>query len=204
MSIQHQILDSDSCIMRSPPGDSPSPLARDRHTAMSARPRVTVSDILSTGGAARPVRDGLAACCGHSYNGRWHRDTSLVEDSGMNRALAQRQAQTLCDDPQTYRKLELNYRRNKTQDNTASIDSLAAAFRYEDCQHMYWNPERFSLLYGTPLWEQATATQRIILNQLYWVAYYAQIISAEIATIFFNQTSAAGLYALEDFRLVCD
>jgi hypothetical protein len=36
------------------------------------------------------------------------------------------------------------------------------------------------------------------------VAYYSQIVSAEIATIFFNQTSAAGLYALEDFRLVCD
>ncbi|MFH7029315.1 MAG: hypothetical protein ACHBN1_28960 [Heteroscytonema crispum UTEX LB 1556] len=36
------------------------------------------------------------------------------------------------------------------------------------------------------------------------MAYYSQIISAEIATIFFNQISAAGLYAPEDFRLVCD
>jgi hypothetical protein len=36
------------------------------------------------------------------------------------------------------------------------------------------------------------------------VAYYSQIISAEIATIYFNQTSAAGLYAQEDFRSVCD
>jgi len=128
----------------------------------------------------------------------------FVEDSPMNRVLSQRQAQLLGNDPKTYRKLELNYRKNKTQDHTASIDSLAAAFRYEDCQDMYWNPERFSLLYGTPLWEQATSNQRITLNQLYWVAYYSQIISAEIATIFFNQTSAAGLYALEDFRLVCD
>jgi hypothetical protein len=44
----------------------------------------------------------------------------------------------------------------------------------------------------------------VILNQLYWVAYYSQIVSAEIATIFFNQTSATGLYAHEDFRLICD
>ncbi len=44
----------------------------------------------------------------------------------------------------------------------------------------------------------------MVLNQLYWVAYYAQIVSAEIATIFLNQVSAAGLYTLEDFRLVCD
>ncbi len=36
----------------------------------------------------------------------------------------------------------------------------------------------FSLLYGTPLWEQADSGQRVKLNQLYWVAYYSQIISA--------------------------
>jgi hypothetical protein len=98
----------------------------------------------------------------------------------------------------------LNYRKNKAQDNTAMIDQLAAQFRYEDSKDSYWNPEQFSLLYGTPLWEQASAAQRIKLNQIYWVAYYSQIISAEIATIFFNQTSAAGLYSMEDFRLICD
>jgi len=36
------------------------------------------------------------------------------------------------------------------------------------------------------------------------VAYYSQIISAEIATIYFNQTCAAALFGVEDFRLVCD
>lgn len=111
---------------------------------------------------------------------------------------------TLLDNQQVYRKLQINYTRNKQQDRTQAIDDAAASFRYEDCKDEYWNPEEFSLLYGTPLWEQASASQRIILNQLYWVAYYSQIVSAEIATIFFNQTSAAGLYAQEDFRLVCD
>ncbi|MBI3650085.1 MAG: P-aminobenzoate N-oxygenase AurF [Acidobacteria bacterium] len=122
----------------------------------------------------------------------------------MNQSLSQRQNQSLLDDHKTCRKLELNYRRNQQQDNTRNLDALAAKFRYEDCQNVRWNPENFSLLYGTKLWHEATATQRTKLNQLYWVAYYSQIISAEIATIFFNQTSAAGLYALEDFRLVCD
>ncbi len=107
-------------------------------------------------------------------------------------------------DSQLHRKLKLNHSRNKQQDQTELLDAAAALFRYEDCQNEYWNPKEFSLLYGTPLWEQASPSQRIILNQLYWVAYYSQIISAEIATIFFNQTSAAGLYAQEDFRLVCD
>jgi hypothetical protein len=102
------------------------------------------------------------------------------------------------------RKLQINHTRNKQQDHTALMDEATANFQYKDCQNEYWNPEEFSLLYGTPLWEQSTPHQRIILNQLYWVAYYSQIVSAEIATIYFNQTSAAGLYAQEDFRLICD
>lgn len=111
---------------------------------------------------------------------------------------------TLLDNPKIYRKLQINHTRNKQQDHTALLDEAAQAFCYDDCKEEYWNPEEFSLLYGTALWEQASPSQRVILNQLYWVAYYSQIISAEIATIFFNQTSAAGLYAQEDFRLVCD
>lgn len=104
----------------------------------------------------------------------------------------------------TERKLQLNYRRAKATDHSPELDKLSEKFNYEDCKDSYWNPQEFSLLYGTPLWEQASESQRIILNQLYWVAYYSQIISAEIATIFFNQTSATGLYSLEGFRLVCD
>ncbi len=122
----------------------------------------------------------------------------------MNKSLSQRQDRSLLDDQKTLRKLELNFRKNKQQDNTANMDKLAAEFCYEDCKDARWNPEIFSLLYGTTLWDNATQAQRTKLNQLYWVAYYSQIISAEIATIFFNQTSAAGLYSLEDFRIVCD
>lgn len=122
----------------------------------------------------------------------------------MHPILAQRQNKSLLDDVRTCRKLELNHRRNREQDHTALIDEAGARFRYEDCRDAWWNPEEFSLLYGTPLWEQASEDQRRVLNQLYWVAYYAQIISAEIATIYFNQIAAAGLYTLEDFRAVCD
>lgn len=106
--------------------------------------------------------------------------------------------------PQTYRRLQINYERNCAQDYTAAIDSAVEEFRYADCQDQLWQAESFSLLYGTALWAEASPSQRLILNHLYWVAYYSQIVSAEIATIYFNQTSAAGLYGLEDFRLVCD
>ncbi|MCT7971564.1 P-aminobenzoate N-oxygenase AurF [Laspinema olomoucense] len=122
----------------------------------------------------------------------------------MNNIFNEPKPNILLENEKIYRKLQLNYQRNKQQDQTASIDQAASAFSYPECEQEYWNPEEFSILYGTPLWDQSTPSQRLILNHLYWVAYYSQIISAEIATILFNQTSAAGLYAQEDFRLVCD
>ncbi|MBW4668652.1 MAG: P-aminobenzoate N-oxygenase AurF [Cyanomargarita calcarea GSE-NOS-MK-12-04C] len=122
----------------------------------------------------------------------------------MNPKLNEPKQNTLLENEKINRKLQINHTRNKQQDHTQLLDTAASDFRYENCKDEYWNPEEFSLLYATPVWEQASQTQRIILNQLYWVAYYSQIISAEIATIYFNQTSAAGLYAQEDFRLVCD
>jgi hypothetical protein len=122
----------------------------------------------------------------------------------MHRGLTQRQTRTLLDDTATCKQLQFNLRRNAEQDHTARIDEAASAFRYEDCKAEYWNPEQYSLLWGTKLWDQASSAQRVLLNQLYWVAYYAQIVSAEIATIFLNQVAAAGMYTLEDFRLVCD
>ncbi len=122
----------------------------------------------------------------------------------MHPHLAQRNTKSLLDDRPTYKKLELNQKRNDEQDHSKMMDEAAALFVYDQCKDEYWNPEEFSLLYGTPLWNESSTAQKIILNQLFWVAYYAQIISAEIATIYLNQVSAAGLYAHEDFRIVCD
>ncbi len=122
----------------------------------------------------------------------------------MNRYFKQEGEIYLQDHPQTYKKLAFNFKKNKEQDNGPDLDIISQRFNYEDCADVYWNPEKFSLLYGTKLWEQSSPSQRVKLNQIYWVAYYSQIISAEIATIFFNQTSAAGLFGMEDFRMVCD
>ena len=94
------------------------------------------------------------------------------------------------------KKIQLNHKRNLAQDNTEDLDRLAADFDYHSNDDQYWNPQEFSLLWGTPLWNQASDHEKKVLNHLYWVAYYAQIISAEIATIFFNQTSAASLYCV--------
>ena len=122
----------------------------------------------------------------------------------MNRNLSQRHDISLSDDLKTSKRMELALKRSKELDQTTNMDQSSKAFDYELCKDEMWNPEQFSLLYKTWIWENASPAQRVKLNQLYWVAYYSQIISAEIATIFFNQTSAASLYGVEDFRIVCD
>lgn len=122
----------------------------------------------------------------------------------MNTALAQTQSKSLMDDHKTLKRIELALKKSKELDQTENMDLAASLFTYDECKNSLWNPERFSLLYGTWLWDHSTSEQRKVLNQLYWVAYYSQIISAEIATIFFNQTAAASLYGMEDFRVVCD
>lgn len=122
----------------------------------------------------------------------------------MNRNLSQKYNISLADDQKTMKRMEIALKRSKELDQTSNMDSTSNNFNYSQCKDEMWNPEKFSLLYKTWLWDHSTPSQKIKLNQLYWVAYYSQIISAEIATIFFNQTSAASLYGMEDFRIVCD
>lgn len=122
----------------------------------------------------------------------------------MNRNLSQRHDNCLADDPKTMKRIELALKRSKELDQTQLMEQASINFDYESCKNEMWNPEKFSLLYKTWIWEQSSPEQRIKLNQLFWIAYYSQIISAEIATLFFNQTSAAALYGLEDFKVVCD
>ncbi|MFP5387491.1 MAG: P-aminobenzoate N-oxygenase AurF [Bacteriovoracia bacterium] len=122
----------------------------------------------------------------------------------MNRNLSQKYDVCLADDQKTMKRIEIALKRSKELDQTQMMEQASKNFDYDKCKDQMWNPERFSLMYKTWLWEQSSPEQKVKLNQLYWIAYYSQIISAEIATIFFNQTSAAALYGIEDFRVVCD
>jgi hypothetical protein len=122
----------------------------------------------------------------------------------VNLNLEQTSQYSLEKDVKTNKRIQHALKKGKEMDQTALMDLAAMTFSYDQACESVWNPEKFSLMHATWLWNQSTEEQRKILNQLYWVAYYSQIISAEIATIYFNQTSAAALYGMEDFRPVCD
>ncbi|MEL7354325.1 MAG: P-aminobenzoate N-oxygenase AurF, partial [Cyanobacteria bacterium J06560_5] len=47
------------------------------------------------------------------------------------------------------KKIQLNHRRNRQQDHTEHLNTVAKQFRYEDCCDRTWQDEQFSLLYGT-------------------------------------------------------
>lgn len=65
----------------------------------------------------------------------------------MNERLDEYKGNALLENQKVYRKIQLNYTRNKRLDHTQLLDEAAASFRYEDCKDEYWNPEEFSLLY---------------------------------------------------------
>jgi hypothetical protein len=122
----------------------------------------------------------------------------------MNKNLFQTHDSKLLEDQKTVKRMEMALKKSKELDQTENMDLASKLFKLEDCTNEMWNPEKFSLMYGTWLWDNSTQEQKVKLNQLYWLAYYSQIISAEIATIYFNSVSAAAMYGLEDFRIVCD
>ena len=63
---------------------------------------------------------------------------------------------------------EINYRRNTESDFTEKIEELDRNFNYSSNKDYYWSEPELSLLYGTPLYEQASPDQKKALNHLYW------------------------------------
>ena len=57
--------------------------------------------------------------------------------------------------------IQINHTRNKKQDHTMLLDQATKSFDYAAAKDAYWNPEEFSLLYGTPLWDESDDTQRL-------------------------------------------
>ena len=60
--------------------------------------------------------------------------------------------------------IELNYKRNSESDYTERLVERQKNFEYADDAGTYWLDEEFSLLYGSPLWNEASAEQRKALQ----------------------------------------
>lgn len=90
--------------------------------------------------------------------------------------------------------IETNYRTNTSSDYTEKIQELDKDFKYSDNSNYYWNNPEFSLFYGTPLYEEASPSQKIALNHLYWYMMYHFTATSEYQTIVYNLITA-GVFA---------
>lgn len=92
--------------------------------------------------------------------------------------------------------IENNYRNNLESDYTEKIEELDKNFKYSSNSDRFWSEPELSLLYGTPLYEAASPSQKIALNHLYWVSQYNFTALGETETIHYNQITAGSFSAM--------
>jgi hypothetical protein len=99
--------------------------------------------------------------------------------------------------------IEKTYFNNIESDYTEKIEALGKGFNYDDNSDYYWGPPEFSLLYGTPLYQQASPSQKLALNHLYWVGQYNHTATAEANTMLYNQVTAGVFSTLNGYDTLC-
>lgn len=98
---------------------------------------------------------------------------------------------------------EINYRRNTESDFTERIEELDKNFDYSSNSNCYWSEPELSLLYGTPLYAQASPSQKRALNHLYWATQYNQTAATEANAVLYNQVTAGVFEAVGGYDSLC-
>ncbi|GET44090.1 hypothetical protein MiSe_89160 [Microseira wollei NIES-4236] len=98
---------------------------------------------------------------------------------------------------------EINYRRNTESDLTEKIEAMDRNFKYSSNRDYYWSEPELSLLYGTPVYEQASPSQKKALNHLYWATQYNQTAATEANAVLYNQVTAGVFGTLGGYETLC-
>lgn len=87
--------------------------------------------------------------------------------------------------------IETTYRSNSDSDYTEKIEELDKNFNYSSNRDYYWSEPEQSMLYGTPLYEAASPSQKLALNHLHWFGMYNVVAASETETVTYNQITAS-------------
>jgi len=98
---------------------------------------------------------------------------------------------------------EINYRRNIDSDYTEKIEELDKNFNYSSNSDHYWSEPELSLLYGTPLYQEASPSQKRALNHLYWATQYNQTAATEANAVLYNQVTAGVFSMVGGYETLC-
>ncbi|MEL7351421.1 MAG: hypothetical protein AAF171_13620 [Cyanobacteria bacterium P01_A01_bin.116] len=110
----------------------------------------------------------------------------LEQHSTEPRTALERKLSNKCD-----RLIDTTYRNNCESDYTERISALSKGFNYRENSDRLWSEPAHSLLYGTPLYGQATEAQKLALNHLSWFANYNYISNSETETVMYNQVTGS-------------
>lgn len=91
--------------------------------------------------------------------------------------------------------MEKNYNNNVDSDYTEKIEELDKNFKYSSNSNNYWREPEHSLLYGTPLYQQASPEQKLGLNHLSWISLYRKVADSEMEITHYNTITADCLMA---------
>ncbi len=98
---------------------------------------------------------------------------------------------------------EINYRRNIDSDYTEKLEELDRNFNYSSNSNHYWSEPELSTLYGTPLYAEASPSQKKALNHLYWSTQYNQTAATEANAVLYNQVTAGVFSQVGGYETLC-
>ncbi|MEA5581857.1 hypothetical protein VB620_10965 [Nodularia harveyana UHCC-0300] len=98
---------------------------------------------------------------------------------------------------------EINHKNNLDSDYTEKMESLEKSFDYASNSEHYWSDPELSILYGTPLYAEASPSQKLALNHLYWPIQYDFIAASESSAIHYNQVTSGVFGYFSDYETLC-
>lgn len=103
-----------------------------------------------------------------------------------------------------FRVIQKTFSNNKDSDYTEKIRDLGNEFKYSENRDYYWGDRELSLLYGTPLYEACSESQKLALNHLYWVGNYNHTAVSEATTSIYNMVTNGVFRAFGGYDTLCD
>ena len=98
---------------------------------------------------------------------------------------------TFVPNPKAEKLIAKTWENNTHSDYTEKIEDLGRNFSYSSDRECYWSDPEISLLYGTPLYDRASESQKLALNHLYWLKLYQGVTATEIGAIIYNQIAGS-------------
>lgn len=102
------------------------------------------------------------------------------------------------------KRITTTYTSNIDSDYTEQIAELDRSFNYKNNRDYLWSKPEQSLLYGTPIFDQASPSQKLALNHLHWFANYNYVADTETETVTLNQVTASVFQAVGGYRTLAE